>query len=55
MCWLAGVSRAGYCGTRAQAGPDCEETELRDAIQRVALPHRHSGYRRITAGLRAGW
>jgi putative transposase len=52
MCWLGQVSRAGYYRTRAQAEPDRDEMDLRDAIQRIALAHRHYGYRRITAELR---
>jgi putative transposase len=52
MCWLGQVSRAGYYRRRAEAEPEEEEMELRDAIQRIALAHRHYGYRRITAELR---
>ncbi|HYG87563.1 MAG TPA: IS3 family transposase [Azospirillum sp.] len=49
MCKLAGVSRAGFYRHWQQTAPAEEETELRDAIQRLALAHRHYGYRRITA------
>jgi len=52
MCWLARVSRAGSYRAWAAAEPDAEETELRDRLQRVAVEHRHYGYRRVTAELR---
>jgi putative transposase len=52
MCVLAGVSRAGYYRHWAASAPRQEETAVRDAIQRLALAHRHYGYRRITAQLR---
>lgn len=56
MCGSAGVSRAGYyrhCG-RPEV-PD-EDTELRDAIQKVALEWPSYGRRRVTAELkRRGW
>ena len=52
MCSLAGVSRAGYYRHWAASVPRAEETGVRDAIQRLALAHRHYGYRRITALLR---
>jgi putative transposase len=52
MCWLAGVSRAGYYRAWAAAEPDAEEVDLRDSIQRIAVEHRHYGYRRISAELR---
>ena len=56
MCALAGVSRAGYYRHWRASEPRREETELRDAIQRLALSRRHYGYRRITALLRReGW
>jgi len=36
--------------------PAREDADLRDAIQRLSLAHRHYGYRRITAQLRRdGW
>ncbi len=39
-----------------QRAPGRQDTALRDAIQRLALAHRHYGYRRITALLkREGW
>ena len=52
MCVLAGVSRAGYYRHWAASAPRMEETAVRDAIQRLALAHRHYGYRRISAQLR---
>jgi putative transposase len=52
MCWLARVSRAGYYRAWAATEPDAEEMELRDQIQRIAVEHRHYGYRRVTAELR---
>lgn len=57
MCTLAAVSRASYyrhCGP--PPANDEEASRLRDAIQRIALTHRHYGYRRVTHALRAqGW
>jgi len=56
MCALAGVSRAAYYRAWARSDPLREETALRDVIQRLALAHRHYGYRRIGALLRReGW
>ena len=56
MCALLEVSRAGYYRHWRSSAPRLEESELRDAIQRLALSHRHYGYRRITALLkREGW
>jgi transposase InsO family protein len=56
MCVLAGVSRAGYYRHWAASAPRQEETGVRDAIQRLALAHKHYGYRRITAQMRReGW
>src|SRR3979490_1145492 len=52
MCALAGVSRAGYYRHWAASAPRQEETGVRDAIQRLALAHRHYGHRRIAALLR---
>lgn len=51
MCKLSGVSRAGYYRHWATSAPRQEETAVRDAIQRLALAHRHYGYRRIAAQL----
>jgi putative transposase len=56
MCALAGVSRASYYRHWRQAAPRREQTELRDVLQRLALAHRHYGYRRLNALLRReGW
>src|SRR5258708_33459109 len=52
LCALAGVSRAGYYRHWQASAPRREEAAGRDAIQRVALAHRHYGYRRIAAQLR---
>ena len=56
MCQLAGISRSGYYRHWQLSAPRQEETGLRDAIQRLALKHRHYGYRRIGVLLRReGW
>jgi putative transposase len=56
MCALAGVSRAGYYRSWQASAPRHEETEVRDAVQRLALGHRHYGHRRVAALLRReGW
>ena len=56
MCRLADVSRPGYSRHWQASAPRLEETGLRDAIQKVAIEHRHYGYRRIAAQLgRDGW
>ena len=56
MCALAGASRASWYRHWAEREPALEEAGLRDAIQRLALAHRHYGYRRIGALLRRqGW
>jgi putative transposase len=56
LCAVAGVSRASFHRGWARAEPDLEEMALRDAIQRLALKHRHYGYRRLCALLRReGW
>jgi transposase InsO family protein len=56
MCRLAMASRSGYYRHWQASAPRQEETGLRDAIQRLALTHRHYGYRRIAALLgREGW
>ena len=47
MCELAGVSRASFYRHWEEREPAAAETELRSAIQRLALAHRHYGYRRI--------
>ena len=56
MCVLAGVSRATYYRHWHAAAPRIEETALLDVLQRLAVDHRHYGYRRLTALVRrAGW
>jgi putative transposase len=56
MCRLAQVSRASFYRHWSAAEPAREETALRDRLQRLALAHRHYGYRRIGALLkREGW
>ena len=53
MCWLAGVSRAGYYRALREQHPEEEDVEVRAAIQEIALGHhRRYGYRRIAAELR---
>jgi putative transposase len=52
LCRLGGVSRAGYYRHFAASAPARADADLRDAIQRLSLAHRHYGYRRITAQLR---
>jgi transposase InsO family protein len=52
MCGLAGISRAGFYRHWQASAPRQEETEVRDAIQRVALQNRRYGYRRVVAQLR---
>jgi len=47
MCELTGVSRASFYRHWEQREPAAADTELRDAIQRLALSHRYYGYRRI--------
>jgi len=53
MCLLARVSRAGFYRFLKVHVPREEVTEVRSAIQQVALEHRRRyGYRRVTAELR---
>ena len=52
MCERLKVSRASYWRHWQASAPRQEETAVRDAVQRVALAHRHYGYRRIAAVLR---
>ena len=57
MCALAVVSRAGYYRFRLPT-PDTgeEESQLRHAMQQIALETRQYGYRRVTRALRdQGW
>jgi putative transposase len=52
MCYLAGVSRAGYYRHLVETEPDEAEMALRTAIQEIVLAHhRRYGYRRVTAEL----
>jgi putative transposase len=56
LCALAGVSRATYYRHWHAAAPRTEETALRDVLQRLAVGHRHYGYRRLTELVRRdGW
>lgn len=56
MCALVGVSRASYYRHWRRVAPGREQIELRDVLQRLAIGHRHYGYRRLTALLRReGW
>jgi putative transposase len=53
MCELARVSRASFYRSLKEQRPAEEETEVRSAIQQIALEHRRRyGYRRIGAELR---
>jgi len=52
MCYLAGVSRAGYYRNLTEKAPDEAEMELRAVIQEIALAHRRRyGILRITKTL----
>jgi len=42
MCELAGVSRASFYRHWEEREPAAAETELRGAIQRLALAHRYA-------------
>lgn len=56
MCESTRVSRASYYRSWRKQEPKQEQVALRDAIQRLALKHRHCGYRRIGRLLkREGW
>jgi len=53
MCFLAGVSRAGFYRYLRAQDPLQEEMAVRSEVQRIALEHYgRYGYRRITAELR---
>lgn len=52
MCDLLGVSRASHYRHWQASAPRQEETEVRDAMQCLALANRHYGYRRIGVLLR---
>ena len=52
MCYLAGVSRAGFYRDLVEKQPAEAEMAVRIAIQEIALAHyRRYGYRRVTAEL----
>lgn len=56
LCRLGGVSRGGYYRRFDERASARADADLRDAIQRLSLAHRHYGYRRMTAQLRReGW
>jgi putative transposase len=53
MCFLAGVSRAGFYRYLRAEDPWQEEMDVRSEVQRIVLEHYgRYGYRRITAELR---
>ena len=53
MCQLVPVSRAGFYRSLQEQRPVEEDTEVRSAIQQIAVEHRRRyGYRRISAELR---
>ena len=52
LCHLASVPRVGFYRYLEDSAPRRADTDLRDAIQRLALAHRHYGYRRIAHQLR---
>lgn len=52
LCRLAGVSRAGYYRFLECKAPVRADTDLRDAIHRIALQHKHYGYRPVTRELK---
>lgn len=52
MCFLAGVSRAGYYRNLTEAAPEEEAMAVRVRIQEIVLAHRRRyGIRRVTATL----
>jgi transposase InsO family protein len=53
MCWLAGVSRAGFYRSLEERQPLAVEMEVRAEIQQIFTEHkRRYGYRRVSAELR---
>ena len=52
LCHLGRVSRAGFHRHAQDSAPGRADAELRDAIQKLALEHRHYGHRRIAHQLR---
>jgi transposase InsO family protein len=56
MCELYKLSRASYYRHWQASSPREEDAALRDRLQRLALAHRHYGYRRLGVLLRReGW
>lgn len=52
MCYLGGVSRAGYYRELEERAPDEAEMAIRTAVQEIVLAHRRRyGYRRVTVEL----
>lgn len=52
MCYLGGVSRAGYYRALEERAPDEAEMAMRTALQEIVLAHRRRyGYRRVTVEL----
>lgn len=49
LCQLGRVSRAGYYRFLELKAPARADADLRDAIHRIALAHKHYGYRPVTA------
>ena len=52
LCALGGVSRTGYYRHFGPHAPLRADTDLCDLVHRIALEHRHYGYRRVTHTLR---
>jgi putative transposase len=52
LCRLGRVSRAGYYRFLERKAPARADADLRDAIHRIALAHKHYGYRSVTAALK---
>jgi putative transposase len=53
MCWLAGVSRAGFYRSLEERQPAAVDMEVRAEIQQIFTEHkRRYGYRRVSAELR---
>ena len=53
MCWLAGVSRAGFYRSLEERQPLAADLEVRAEIQQIFTEHkRRYGYRRVSAELR---
>ena len=52
MCELTGLSRAGFYRQWEASAPRQADTELRDAVQQIAVEKRFYGYRRVQQELR---